>query len=116
MEEAISLVVLGTLAGKLVDFFKYVHAKDWNAVTTQAAVWVAGVIVIVLGANADAFQALVIPGMESELGSLNTWSLLLIGLSLTSLISVVYDFKKAVDGSDSAAVPKLTSLPTGPRL
>lgn len=110
MEEAISLVVLGTLAAKIIDVVKFARVKDWNAVATQAATWVAGVVVVLLGANADAFEALVIPGMEAALGDLNFWSQFLIGLTLTSFISFTYDFRKAFDNTDSAKLPQMTSL------
>lgn len=114
MEEAITLVILGTLAGKFVDWVKFIQAKDWNATITQLAVWGAGVAVILLGANADAFEALMLPGFDRPIGDMNFYSLMLIGLSLTSLISFAYDFKKAIDGTDSAKTPHLTSISPGP--
>lgn len=110
MEQALSLLILGALATKIIDFVKYVRNKDWNAAITQAATWVAGVVVIMLAANANAFEVLVLPGMADPLGSLNVWSLILIGLTLTSFISFAYDFKKAIDGTDSAKAPPLTKL------
>lgn len=107
METVVSFLVLGTLAGKIVELFKYLKNGDRNGAFTLLSVWIAGIMVIFLGANADAFSALVVPGMEVPLGSLNWASLVLVGMSLTSFIAFGYDFKKALDNSDSAKQPPL---------
>lgn len=110
MEQVIALAVLGTLASKIVDLAKFLRVHDWNAVITQVATWVAGIVVVMFGANADAFEALIIPGMDAPLGAMNAWSQILIGLTLTSFISFTYDFRKAFDNTDSAKLPQLTGL------
>lgn len=99
------LLVAAALIWKLVDFVKFVKAKDINAVTTQLAVWVAGVVVIFLLAATDFASGVTIG--DKNLDSLNAASLLLLGLSMGSTASVFVDAKKAVDGTDSAAVPAL---------
>lgn len=108
MEFVVGLGALVALAWKFVDFSKQVTNKDWNAALTQVYMWLAGLVAVLLGANADAFEAIIIPGMEKPLGDLNFWSLVIIGLSFTSVGSVAYDFKKAFDNSDSAKMPPLT--------
>lgn len=107
METAILLVALGTLAGKVVGFIKYLVNKDKNGYITQAAVWLAGLVVVFLGSNASAFEEVVVPGMGVPLGLLSWADVVLVGLSLSSFISFGYDFKKAFDGSDSAKEPPL---------
>lgn len=107
METVVSFLVLGTLAGKIVELLKYIKAKDTNGAFTLLSVWVAGFVVLVLGANASAFEMLMVPGMEVPLGQLNWASLVLVGMSLTSFVSFGYDFKKALDGSDTAKQPSL---------
>lgn len=91
---------------KLVDFAKFLRARDANAIVTQLAVWVAGVAVTLLLAASD-FAAAVEIGDGLSLAKLNAASLALIGLTISSTGSVVYDFKKAADNTDSATVPSL---------
>lgn len=103
--EVIGLASLIALAWKFVDFIKYIKTRDVNGAVTQAATWVAGIVVVFLAASADITSTLEIGGFA--LGEVNVWSKVLIGLSLLSLGSVAYDFKKAIDNTDSAHTPSL---------
>lgn len=91
------------LIWKIVDFVKYLRARNSEAVVTQAAVWFAGVGVIFLLAATDFASAINVGDLS--LGTLNAASLILLGLSVGSSASVLVDVKKAVDNTDSAAVP-----------
>lgn len=95
------------LAWKIVDLAKQVRVRDINAVVTQLVSWAAGVFVIFLLAHTD-FASGVRVG-STHLNLLNGWSLVLVGLTVASLGSVTYDFKRAIDGTDSAAQPALVS-------
>lgn len=97
------------LIWKIVDVLKYALARNGNGVVTQLVVWVAAVFVVIVAANADLTEGLRLVGGR-PLGTLNGWSLFLAGLLLGSGASTTVDFKKALDGSDSAAVPPLTDL------
>lgn len=105
--EAALLLVLATLASKLLDFAKFVRSKDWNAVVTQAATWAVGVGVVFLAGAAQAFEHLQIPGIDVMLSDLDTWSKVLVGTAATSALSKIYDFQKAIDNTDSAKTPPL---------
>jgi hypothetical protein len=96
--------VMGALIAKIVDFAKFVRAKEWNGVVTQAASWVAGVLVVLLVAQTD-FASFEVNNIV--LGEMNLASQVFLGLIATSVISVVYDFRKAIDPSDSARTPSL---------
>lgn len=100
------------LAWKLVDFLKYVRTKDSNAALTQLAVWVAGVGVIFLLGATDFAPNVNIGGMA--LDSVNFWSKVLIGVSIGSSGSVLFDAKKAVDRTDSAKTPALFNDSSAP--
>lgn len=110
MELTISVVLLAALVFKLGDLSKLVTNKDWNGLVTQLWVYVLGVVVCLVAGNANAFEGLVIPGMTEPLGSLDTLSLVIIGLCIASFGSGFVDFKKALDGTDSAKAPPLTKL------
>jgi hypothetical protein len=99
------LALLGALVYKFVDFLKFCRVKDWNSAGTQAVAWLAGILAITLFANSD-FSAGIDLGGRS-LGSLNFVSQVIVGLSATSLFSAFYDFKRAIDGTDSAKTPAL---------
>lgn len=92
---------------KLVDFAKYLRARDVNGIVTQLSVWVAGIIVIFLLAASDFASG--VPIGDLKLDAMNAASLVLVGLTISSSGSVVYDFKRAADGSDSAATPQLVT-------
>lgn len=108
--EPFTLAALAALVVKIVSVVKSL-GKDRNAVVTQALTWAVGVAVAFLAAHADLTSALVVA--DRQLGSLDAGSLVLVGLSLSSLGSFAYDVKKSVDGTDSAAEPRLLP-PTAP--
>jgi hypothetical protein len=101
------LAVAIALMWKVVDFVKLLRVRDWNGVVTQAAVWGAGVGTTFLLAHTDFSSGIKIADLP--LASLNASTLVLLGLSLGSTASVLYDGKRALDRSDSAAMPGLLS-------
>lgn len=107
--EALGLAGIGALAAKVLDVFKFAQASNWNGVTTQLAAWVSGVVAVLLGAQTD-FAAGMQLG-EFSLAELNFASQVFVGLLATSVLSITLDFRKALDNTDSAAMPSLTRLP-----
>lgn len=108
--EFVPLLVLSALIKKIVDTVKYGAAGDVNAVATQIVVWIAGVLVMFAAAASDLGAQLTVNG--HSLGDLNNWSVVLVGVNLASTASVGWDVIKAVDNSNSAAVPNLlTNVP-----
>ena len=103
--EFVPVVVLAALVLKFTDWLKLVSAKDWNAVITQLTAWAAGVGGVALVAQTDFASA--VPVGDFTLATLNGWSLIVAGLSLASTASVGYDFKRALDTTDSAKMPSL---------
>lgn len=104
--EPLTLTALAALVVKITSVLK-AAGKDWNYVVTQAVTWVVGILVLVLAANADLTENLVLFDGAQRLGVLNGASLVLAGLAFSSLGSFAYDVKKAVDVSDSAAEQRL---------
>lgn len=105
--EVITLASLVALGNKLTAFLKSITNKDWNAVITQLVHWAGMTIVIALAATADIANNLVLFSGVPPLKDLDFGSILLAGMSLGSLGSVVYDFKKARDNTDGASEPAL---------
>jgi len=107
MEQVVALTAIAFLANKIIELLKYLRAKDWNAAFTLATIEVSGVIVMLIAAAAKVTETLVLPGTSEPIGTLDTASVVLLGLVMTSLSSTIYDFKKAIDGGDSAKQPPL---------
>lgn len=103
--EAIGLAGLIAIIYKLVDFLKYVTARDVNAAVTQLTVWLSALAVALLAREADPFQTIAILG--TTFGDLDLAAVVLFALGAGSAASGVVDFKKAFDHSDSARTPPL---------
>lgn len=99
------LATLLALAKKLVDLAKCVVAKEYVKARTQIVAFLAGIAVVFLGAATQWADGLQIGG--HALGALNFASKLLLGLMLASGGGIVTDTIKALDNTDSAALPPL---------
>lgn len=102
-------VAMVALLIKVIDTLRYLRAGDINGVLTQVSAWVAGIIVVVLVAQTDWADGIQIG--DRSLGVLGIWSLVFYGMSAGSTASFAKDTLKAVDNSNSAAIPTL--IPTG---
>ena len=114
MEQVIALTAIAFLGNKIIELLKYLRNKDWNAAFTLAAIEVTGVIVMLFAAAASVTETIVLPGTSAAIGSLDTASVVFLGLVITSLSSKLYDFQKAIDGGDSAKQPPLLGPETPP--
>lgn len=114
MEPLLILLGLAFAANKIVSTLKNLTtAATRGDAITQVVVWVTSVVVLVLAANASVTEHLIVPGLSDELGDLDLASFLVLGLIAGSSGSTVYDFKKAIDNTDSAAEPSLVK-PSAP--
>lgn len=111
--ETVGLVALIAIIWKVVDFIKYVTSRDTNAAVTQLSVWGSAIAVALLAREAEPFSTIGVLG--TTFGDLSTPAIVLFALGLGSTASGVVDLKKAIDGSDSAAVPPLLSTGHGDR-
>lgn len=105
--QVITLASLIALGMRMVSFTKFLRAKDWNSVSTQAYTWAIGVLLVFLAGMADITNNLVLFKGVPPLTDINSASKVLLGLMFLSLGSQVYEFKKAFDRQDSAAEPAL---------
>lgn len=107
MEDIATLAALSALALKVTSLLKYLTASHFREAVTTLIPWGAAFVVLLLGAEADATAAIVIPGLSQTLGTLDVASLLLVATAIGSTGSVAFDFRKAIDGTDSAREPAL---------
>jgi len=107
--EVFSMLTLSALVTKIVAVLKAVKS-DVNFAVTQALTWGVGVALTFLAGASDLASKITPFEGAGTLSNLNGPSKVLAGLALSSAISVVYDFKKAIDGTDSAKEPRLTKL------
>lgn len=105
--EVLSLASLIALGMSLVSFLKFLRAKDVNSVATQAATWAVGIALVFLAAEADITSKLVLVNGVPPLGDINAASKVLLGMMFLSLGSQVYNFRKAIDGSQTSEEPAL---------
>lgn len=103
--DVLTLAALAALAAKLVSAVKYLLAGEVGQFATQAVVWVVGALVVMVAAQADIAAGIVIG--DTPLAALDVWSQILVGLQLSSSAAFAYDFKKALDNTDSSSEPAL---------
>lgn len=102
------VTLLVTLVNKFTDFLKSVVNKETNTYVTQIIVWVAAIAGVFLVAASQFASGVQITDTLS-LDNIDTVTKVIVGLLIGSGASSLFDFKKAIDGTDSAVVTKLLS-------
>jgi hypothetical protein len=113
MEDFTTWAALAALAIKVTSLIKYMLTGQVRQSATTVVPWLAAFAVLMLGSQADATSAIMLPGLNVALGHADIASLMLAATALGSTGSVVHDFTKAVDNTQSAAEPKLGAFPDG---
>ena len=89
----------------IVNLVRYARDTDWSSVWSQVLAWLAGIVATLVVAHtalANAFSF-----GTKDLAQIGFGSQVLVGLAAASTISIVYQFKKAVDSGKNAVVPSL---------
>ncbi len=105
MPDLTQLVALGSIVYTIVNFVRYARDTDWSSVGSQVIAWFAGIVATIVVAHtalANAFSF-----GTRDLAQIGLGSQILVGLAAASTISIVYQFKKAVDSGKNAVVPSL---------
>lgn len=105
MPDLTQLVTLGTVVYTAVNFVRCALVTDRSSVVSQLLAWTAGVVVTLVVAHTDLAPAFTFG--SKNLGQISGVSQFLVGLAAASSISIVYQFTKAVDTKQSAAVPTM---------
>lgn len=103
----VPLLVLLALVKKLVDFVRFVKARDGWSVATQVVAWLAGIGVVMMAAHTAWAHTLVFG--DVSLAGMGAWSQVFAGIAVGSAGSVLKDAVAAVDNTQSAAVPSLAT-------
>jgi hypothetical protein len=110
MPDLTQLVALGSIVYTAVNFIRYARGTDWSSVWSQVIAWLAGIIATIIVAHTALATAFSFG--TRDLAQIGLGSQVLVGLAAASAISIVYQFKKAVDTGKNATVPSL--LPSNP--
>lgn len=102
----VPLAAMGSIVFAFVNFLKFLTAKDWVAARTQAITWGAGIAGALLFAHSDFGNSITIAGHYMD--NLHTTSLVILGLSASSLFTFANQTLKAVDRNQTAATPPLS--------
>ncbi len=113
MVEFVPALALAALVLKIIDFLRYIKARDVNGAGTQLIVWAAGVGALLLVAQTQ--FATEIPVGDMNLSQLGVWDIVFAGLSLGSLASASKDVLKSIDNNNTSKIPTLFASNDGSR-
>src|SRR5215831_13800208 len=105
MPDLTQLVALGAVVYTSVNFVRCALVTDRSSVVSQLLAWAAGVSMTFVVAHSDLAPAFTFG--SKNLGQISGESQFLVGLAAASSISIVYQFTKAIDTKQSAAVPTM---------
>lgn len=108
----VPVLAMISLVMTIINLLKYIRSGNHNGTATTLTVLAAGVLVIFLVAQTDFASGIVVA--ERPLGDYNNWSLLFMGLTISSIAAFANDLKSAFDNTDSAVKPNLTTLSDTP--
>jgi hypothetical protein len=103
-------LIFGAFVLKLVDLVKHLiegFRGEWNGFLTLTMTWVVGFIAIWLFIQTGWGQEIRLG--EQTLDQINTSGKIVFALAAPAVAALLYDAKKAVDDSDTASTPRLTS-------
>jgi hypothetical protein len=103
--EFVPTLAMALLVIAIINLVKYVRVRDVNGIVTTLSVWVAGVVVTLLVAQTDFADGISVA--DRPLGDYNFWSLLFIGLTLSSMAQFANDIRASIDNSDTSVKPPL---------
>lgn len=103
--EFVPTAAMALLVIAIINLVKFVRAGDMNGIITTISVWIAGVVVMFLVAQTDFADGIVIA--DRALSSYNAWSLVFMGLTISSIAQFANDIRGAIDNTVTTAKPHL---------
>lgn len=105
----VPLLIGAAMVAVLVDVVRSARGRDWNGVITPLAAWAIGIGVALTLGESDFGEGIKIGDTGETFGSVNGFSLILLGFALGSVAAKGVDLLKAVDQSDSQKKPPLVN-------
>lgn len=103
--EFVPTLGMAVLVIAIINLVKYARAGDVNGVVTTLTVWLAGVAVVFLAAQTDFAGGIVVA--DAPLSTYNSWSLLFMGLTISSIAQFANEIRGAIDNNVSTVKPNL---------
>jgi hypothetical protein len=103
--EFVVLFLVAVTVKKVLDAVKYTANYDWSALVTQVLSWAGGIGSMAVLAHTALGDKITM--FNELLALLNGWTQAVLGVGAASAASVGWDFIKAFDNTNSAAVPSL---------
>lgn len=97
-------LAFGALVYTFVIFLKNLSAQQWGPAATQLITWLAGIGGMFVLAQTQFATGISVGGVA--LDRLDFWPTVMLGLMAAAPMSLLHEFKKAIDRSDTAAVPE----------
>jgi hypothetical protein len=103
--EFVPVAAMALLVFTIINFIRFVVNGDKNGIVTTLSVWFAGVVVVLLVAQSDFADGIIIA--EKAMSAYNTASLIFLGLTVSSVGVFANEIRGALDNSDSTKKPHL---------
>lgn len=103
--EFVPTIAMALLVISIINLVKYARSGDVNGIVTTLSVWLAGIVVIFLVAETDFASGIVVA--DRALGDYNAWSLLFMGLTISSMAQFANEIRAAIDNHDTTIKPNL---------
>lgn len=103
--EFVPTMAMALLVFTIINFIRYLVNGDKNGIVTTLSVWIAGVVVVLLTAQTDFAEGIVIA--DRAMSTYNTASLIFLGLTISSIGVFANEIRGALDNSDSTQKPSL---------
>lgn len=103
------IILLTTFIITGQNLVRYLKAKDWNGSAGIVLSFLIGWAAVAVCAHAGVTEHLVLVQGQPELGLIDGWSILLLGIGVGSLGPVTVDFFKSRDNTQTAGKPPLVN-------
>ena len=100
------IIALGTFVFTLTNFIRFFLATNWSSALAQLIAWASGILATFVVAHTQLATSIAF-GSKS-LNTLDIPSQAIVGLAAASSIGIVYQFKQALDSTDTAKVASLS--------
>lgn len=103
--EFVPVAAMALLVFTIINFIRFLVNGDKNGIVTTLSVWLAGVVVVLLVAQTDFADGIIIA--DQPMSDYNFASLLFLGLTIASVGVFANEIRGALDNNDSTTKPHM---------